>query len=207
MIAGGETTEVRSFIAVALPAAVQERVLAAAVSLAPALPPGAVRWSRKVENLHVTLKFLGNVAIGRLDQLGQALIAGLRGVPPFAIAVRGFGAFPSARTASIIWAGIDDRQQGLERVATIVEQVAASFGFVPETRAFRGHVTVGRARERTNVDVRQALQPWTEQTFGDVAVGEVSVYESRLGREGSTYVLRCRAPLGGNGAAAEARSQ
>lgn len=186
--------EVRSFIAVALPSAVQERVLAAALSLGPALPE--VRWSRKVENLHVTLKFLGPVAVARLDELGQALVARLGAVPPFSIAVRGLGAFPSARAASIIWAGIDDRQQGLSRVAAIVEEVAASFGFVAEDRVFRGHVTVGRARDRRAPDAREALRPFAAHAFGDVAVGQVAVYESRLGREGSTYVLRCRAPLG-----------
>jgi RNA 2',3'-cyclic 3'-phosphodiesterase len=193
-------SEIRSFIAVALPPDVQQRVLAAAVSLGPALPEGAVRWSRKVENLHVTLKFLGNVAVGRLDQLGQALVARLGAVPPFSIAVRGFGAFPSLRAASIIWAGLDDREQHLARVAAIVDQVAAAHGFVAEerekTRAFRGHVTVGRTKERATVDVRQALRSWADHAFGEVAVGEVSIYESRLGREGSTYVLRCRAPLG-----------
>lgn len=191
-----QPTEVRSFIAVDLPAEVRERVLAAAVSLAPALPEGAVRWSRKVENLHVTLKFLGNVAVARLDQMGQALLARLRAVPPFSIAVRGFGAFPSLRAASVIWAGVEDQQQHLSRVAAIVDDVAAAHGFVPEARAFRGHVTVGRAKDRAPVDVRQALQPLTERSFGEVAVGEVSIYESRLHREGSTYVLRCRAPLG-----------
>ncbi|HVR61615.1 MAG TPA: RNA 2',3'-cyclic phosphodiesterase [Polyangia bacterium] len=194
-----QPTEVRSFIAVDLPSEVRERVLAAAVSLAPALPDVDIRWSSKVENLHVTLKFLGNVAVGRLDQLGQALVARLGAVPPFSIGVRGFGAFPSLREASIIWAGVEDRQQHLARVAAIVDDVAAAHGFVPEERAFRGHVTVGRARERAHVDVRQALQSLTEQAFGEVVVSEVSIYESRLGREGSTYVLRCRAPLGDRG--------
>jgi 2'-5' RNA ligase len=83
-------------------------------------------------------------------------------------------------------------------VATVVEEVAAASGFVAEERAFRGHITVGRTREREIVDVRQALAPWADRAFGDVTVGEVSVYESRLGRggEGSTYILRCQAPLG-----------
>ncbi|HXI60792.1 MAG TPA: RNA 2',3'-cyclic phosphodiesterase [Polyangia bacterium] len=190
------TVGVRSFVAVTLPPPVQVRVLAAAASLAPAFPQGVVRWSRKVENLHVTLKFLGNVAADRLEQLGQALVQRLQTVPPFAIAVRGFGAFPSPRAASIIWAGIDDPQQGLAGVAAIVGEVTASFGFVPEDRVFRGHVTVGRTREREVVDARAALASWSDHAFGDVAVGEVCIYESQLGREGSTYVLRCRAPLG-----------
>jgi 2'-5' RNA ligase len=190
------TVGVRSFVAVALPSPVQRSILDAALSLAPALP--AVRWSRKVENLHVTLKFLGDVALDRLDGLGQALVQRLQGLPRFEIGLRGFGAFPSLRAASIIWAGIDDRQQGLFQVAAVVEEIAGGFGFVAEERAFRGHITVGRTRERETVDARQALAPWADQAFGDVTVGEVSVFESRLGRggEGSTYILRCQAPLG-----------
>jgi 2'-5' RNA ligase len=185
---------VRSFVAITLPPSVQARILTAAASLAPALP--TVRWSRKVENLHVTLKFLGNVAAERLDQLGQALVQRLQAVSPFAIAVRGFGAFPAPRATSIIWAGIDDLQQGLASVAAIVGEVTASFGFVAEDRVFRGHVTVGRTGEREVVDARAALASWSDHAFGEVAVGDVCIYESQLGREGSTYVLRCRAPLG-----------
>ncbi|HEX3695068.1 MAG TPA: RNA 2',3'-cyclic phosphodiesterase [Polyangia bacterium] len=188
------TAEIRSFVAVSLPSVVQARILDAATSLAAALP--AVRWSRKVENLHVTLKFLGDVAGDRLDQVGQALVQRLRAVPPFVIGLRGFGAFPSAGVASIIWAGIDDRQQSLAGVAALVEEVTAAFGFVPEERTFHGHITVGRTRERETVDARPALSPWADHVFGEVAVVEASVFESRLGREGSTYVLRCRVPLG-----------
>jgi 2'-5' RNA ligase len=188
------TVGVRSFVAVTLPPSVQSRILQAATSLAPALP--LVRWSRKVENLHVTLKFLGNVPAERLDQLGGTLMQRLQAVSPFAITMRSFGGFPSLRAASIIWAGIDDPQQGLAGVAAIVEEVTATFGFEAEDRVFRGHVTVGRTREREAVDARAALASWSDHAFGEVAVGEICIYESQLGREGSTYVLRCRAPLG-----------
>ena len=138
-------TDVRSFVAVPLSVAVQQAVFALADELAPALP--GVRWSRKVENMHVTVKFLGNVGQDRLAAFGAELQAALADVPVFPIEVRGMGAFPSARRASVIWAGIDDPSGGLQRTAALVEDVAAKGGVGErEARPFRAHVTVGRAK-------------------------------------------------------------
>ncbi len=192
-------TAVRSFVAVALPAAVQRAVFGLADQLASALP--GVRWSRKVENVHVTIKFLGNVDEERLAAFGTDLQAALADVPVFPIAVRGMGAFPSARRANVIWAGVDDPTGRLQRAAAAVEAVAARAAVGPrETRPFRAHVTVGRAK--APVDARGALAGLSERPFGGATVDELLVYESRLGggpeHAGSTYVLRHRAALPSN---------
>src|SRR6185312_6170427 len=80
-------TAVRSFVAVPLPSTVQQAVFGIAGELAGALP--GVRWSRKVENMHITMKFLGNVDEARLAAFGADLQAALVAVPAFPIAVRG----------------------------------------------------------------------------------------------------------------------
>jgi 2'-5' RNA ligase len=108
--------------------------------------------------------------------------------------VRGFGAFPSAERANVLYAGVDGSRRRFVALAHVVELIASRFEIDDERRAFTAHVTVGRSKER--VDARAALARWTDRAFGGVAVDEVHVYESRLGGEGSTYVLRHRARLG-----------
>jgi 2'-5' RNA ligase len=186
---------IRSFVAVPLPQDVRARVFAAMGEMARALP--GVKWSRKIENLHVTIKFLGPVEEAKLAAFGGALGESLAGLPRFEIDVRGMGAFPSARRANVLWAGIaeDAGRSRLGAVAAIVEETAARLGIgEPSNRPFRGHVTVGRSKE--GVDARAALAPFDGRGFGAATVEEAQVLESQLGGDGSTYVLRHRAALG-----------
>lgn len=192
---------IRSFVAVPLPERVRVNVFAAAGELARALPPGQggkVKWSRKIENLHVTIKFLGPVEETKLASFGGALAASLQTLPPFGIEVRGMGAFPSPRKANVLWAGVaDDGRLGV--VAEAVEEAAARLGIGERSnRPFRAHVTVGRSKQ--GVDARAALAPFGERPFGAASVDEALVFESRLGSGpdsvGSTYILRHKAALG-----------
>ena len=209
---GVRTSTIRSFIAVPLPAEVRAAILAAvhdgvvsdaASGLAARLPD--LRWSRRADNLHVTLKFLGQVDPALLARFSQELAAALRGIPGFDIQLRGFGAFPSLRDAQVVWVGVDDPARRLEQVAAIVEEVAARaplrLGSDPALgrRPFRAHVTVGRAprRSRHGVDATTALAPAADLPFGGASVSEVHVYESITGGDASTYILRGTATLEG----------
>jgi RNA 2',3'-cyclic 3'-phosphodiesterase len=186
------TKPIRSFVAVPLPASVRQSVFAAAGELARALP--GVKWSRKPENLHVTIKFLGPVEEAKLAAFGGALAESLAATPRFAVEVRGMGAFPSARQANVLWAGVSDDGGRVGAVAAIVEQTAERLGIGERSnRPFRAHVTVGRSK--AGVDARAALAPFGARAFGAGSVDEVCVFESQLGGSGSTYVLRHRAAL------------
>ncbi|HXU03552.1 MAG TPA: RNA 2',3'-cyclic phosphodiesterase [Polyangia bacterium] len=192
------TDSVRSFVAVPLPEEIRTRILVAAQELARALPD--VKWFRKLENLHITVKFLGQVEEDKLTALGQDLAQALAPVPRFRLDVRGMGAFPSPRKANVVWAGIAEGAPGLKAVADAVEGVSERFGFAREQRAFTGHVTVGRSvrSKGRGVDARAAIDAFGGRDFGGTTVEEVHVYESRLGGAGSTYVLRSRAALASN---------
>lgn len=189
------TDTVRSFVAVPLPDAIQANIFAAAQELARELPD--VKWSRKVENLHITLKFLGKVEEEKLAALGAALGPAIGAVPRFRVELRRMGAFPSARRASVLWAWVDDVGRGLAPLMEAVEATSERLGFQREKRELTAHVTVGRSK-RGGVDARRALDGFVSREFGGTTVEEVHVYESRLGGEGSTYVLRSRAALGSN---------
>ena len=201
-------SEVRSFVAVPLPAGIQEAIFEAARGLALQLP--GMKWSRKASNLHVTLSFLGQIEEDRLSSFAIELERALMALPGFRLGVRGFGAFPSTRNASVIWAGVDDPSGLLGHAAAEIEALARRFGFpgdsrlqeraAARSRPFRGHVTLARAARReskSGVDARAVLQPWADHGFGEIWVNEVHLYESILGGDGSTYVLRGMATLEG----------
>jgi len=188
---GDAVQRLRSFVAVPLPAEVQQRMLDAARSLAAELP--AVKWSAKVENLHITVRFLGDVAAPMLPTLAQALVEATAPHRAFPLALRGLGAFPDASHASTLWAGVDDGEGRLARVVDSVEGAFGRLGVAREPRPFHPHVTVGRCKG--GVDARRALDGWRGHHFGTVAVTALHLYESRLGGGGSTYFLRGQAPL------------
>jgi len=204
---------VRSFIAVPLPVGIQDAIFEAAQRLSGRLP--GIKWSRKASNLHVTLAFLGQVEEEQLRAFASEMERALVGLPGFRLTLRGFGAFPALRHANVVWAGVDDPSGGLRRAAVEIQSLAERFGLAgsaeeggaaggaaqhPSHRPFQGHVTVGRADRRVvrqGVDARGALAPLADHSFGEVWVNEVHLYESILGGDGSTYVLRGMATLEG----------
>jgi 2'-5' RNA ligase len=192
---------IRSFVAVPLSAPVRSAILAAAEGLSARLPE--VKWTRKADNLHVTLMFLGQVEPSLLARFGEALGGVLGPHPSFTVDVRGVGAFPSLKNAQVVWVGVEDPSRQLDEVARAVVDVAEQLavGDVAEQRRrpFRAHVTIGRAprRSRGVGDVTAALAPWAERDFGQVLVNEVHLYESITGGDASTYVLRGTAALEG----------
>ena len=195
------TKLIRSFVAVPLPPELQTRVFETTKELATLLPSRDLRWTRKVENLHVTIKFLGPTSEERLTALGAALQRELAKLPRFRLQLHRMGAFPSARHASVIWAWADDLAGGLAAVAATVETVGEELGFPRERRPMTGHVTVGRAKGG-GVDARSALDAFVNREFGGLTVEEIHIYESRLGggpdNAGSTYILRHKAALAHN---------
>jgi 2'-5' RNA ligase len=192
---------VRSFVAVPLSAPVRSAILAAAEGLSANLPE--VKWTRKADNLHITLMFLGQVEPSLLARFGEALGGALGRHPAFSVALRGMGAFPSLKNAQVLWVGVEDPSRQLGQVARAVVDVAEQLavGDVAEQRrrSFSAHVTIGRTPRRSGGagDVTAALAPWAERAFGQVLVNEVHLYESITGGDASTYVLRGTAALEG----------
>jgi 2'-5' RNA ligase len=185
----------RLFVAVNLPDGERRAAHAAAAPLREAVRP--VKWVSS-EGLHVTLKFLGEVAPGRADAIGAALGAAVRGVRPFELALGGFGAFPDLQRPRVFWVGVD-RHPALELLAHDVEKALAPFGFTSELRPFQPHVTIGRARQDAGAS---ALAPAADAVAGlaydgVMVVESVDLMESRHGRAGPEYAVLSRAVLGG----------
>ena len=134
----------RTFVAVFPPSEVRETLSHAARDL-----PASKDFRLIVpEKLHLTLKFLGEVAEDDLARLRQALGPLRDRHEPFEVSIAGFGAFPSERRARILWAGIGEGSESLRVVARNIEDLLEPAGFDREKRPYVPHLTLGRARDR-----------------------------------------------------------
>jgi RNA 2',3'-cyclic 3'-phosphodiesterase len=135
---------VRLFVAVFPPLEIREKLHHAALNLP---IEGAVRWVRP-ENVHLTLKFLGNAREEDLDGIVAATGSVCARHERFEATTSGFGAFPSARRARVVWAGVGEGSERLRVLAEDLEAALEPLGFERERRPYAPHVTLGRARGR-----------------------------------------------------------
>ena len=169
----------RTFVAVFPPQRVREALFRAARDL----PASKAFRLIGPQKLHLTLKFLGNVAEDDLGRVSQALEQ-LRGRhEPFEVSTSGFGAFPSERRARILWAGLGEGSGTLRAVAQSVEDLLEPAGFEREQRPYVPHLTLGRARGR-QAKLDDASLPPPALRF---TVSGVDLVESVPGEGGVTY--------------------
>jgi 2'-5' RNA ligase len=153
----------------------------------------AVRWTRD-EGLHLTLKFLGSVAGGRLDAVRDTVAPPLSEVASFPARVTGLGVFPRLERPRIVWVGVDAPE--LMHLAGLVESATATLGFANEARAFRGHVTLGRIKDRHGwAPLAAALKEHWADDLGTFDVRHVTAFRSDLQRGGSVYTELWTIPL------------
>jgi 2'-5' RNA ligase len=181
--------EVRCFIAIELPDGVKRglRELQAQLKAESSAP---VKWVEP-ENIHLTLKFLGNVASGRIDEIAQAMKEAVRGTPPFSLEVKELGVFPNPRRVQIVWVGVSGETEKLATLQKRIESGLAKLGFAPENRRFTPHLTLARLRDRATPQEREKLgQLIAETEFAaaqSFSVDSVKLIKSQLTREGPIY--------------------
>lgn len=142
-----EPDRLRTFIAIELPAPHREALARLQDQLR--RPGDAVRWVRP-ESLHLTLKFLGDVARSRIPQLTEALAAVARQTAPFSLALGTLGAFPSPERPRVLWIGLSGDLVQLTALQQRIEAALAPLGFAPEERPFTPHLTLGRVAAPRN---------------------------------------------------------
>lgn len=188
---------IRSFIAIELPDAIrtQLRQVIATMQAAGRLP---VRWL-PVENIHLTLKFLGEVEAGKLKRLADELNLLVGHQAPFSLTIGGLGAFPSARRPRVVWVGIQ-APPALAGLAQQMEQFGRKFGIEPEDRPFSPHLTIGRVQQHAALEDLQTLtEKLTGSRVGELGilmVDSVCLFRSDLRPSGAIYTLLWRAKLG-----------
>jgi len=144
-----------------------------------------VRWVRQ-EGLHLTLKFLGEVADDRLPAVEEAFVTACAGTPRLTLSTREFAAFPSTRRPRILWAGFD-ADPALELLAHRIEQQFENLAFPVEGRPFRPHVTLGRVKEGAWLPGDVAAELEEARPAAMFLADRAALFESRLGPGGAQY--------------------
>jgi len=147
---------------------------------------GDVKWVMP-ENVHVTLKFLGDTAEDMLPKIGASLSAVISSYKPFSIKVHGTGVFPSGKSPRVIWVGLEDSDM-LKSLKGGIENTMSAFGYQKEDKEFRPHLTIGRVRSRRGmIGVMNELDNFKERDFGELRVDRIIFMKSELRPKGAEY--------------------
>jgi 2'-5' RNA ligase len=178
---------IRAFIAIALPPSLQLEIEQVQQVLQP--QTSSWRWV-KPANVHLTLKFLGDISPEAVASITQAMAQVGEGQPVFPLLVRGLGCFPHLARPRVLWMGLEDPQRGLASLHERLESALASLGFPAEQRPFRPHLTLARARQGIDRHAfSPLLQAYSERQFGEITVERIHLFQSRLHREGAVYTI------------------
>jgi 2'-5' RNA ligase len=141
------------------------------------------------EQVHVTLKFLGDTDPDELDDLRSALAAAVEdaAVDPFEAEFGGYGVFPSLDYISVIWLGVRRGSEELSALHEAIEARTTALGFDPEDHEFTPHTTIARMRDARRKEHVQAVVRERDPDVGDLRVEEVRLTESTLTPDGPEY--------------------
>ena len=185
---------IRMFIALDLDESIRQRLTQAAREF----PEGnsKIRWVPP-ENLHVTVKFLGNVAKARARNVCELMPKVAEGIEPFDFEVVGLRCVPPGGRVKMIWADIHEPTGRLAAAAGLVETAMTSLRFPREKRQFVPHITVGRVKmTEDSPGLRAAAAQHAETHFGRQDARELVTYSSKLIPNGAVYTAVLRSPLG-----------
>jgi 2'-5' RNA ligase len=179
---------VRLFVALEIPSAVRDNLAAMIEELRAAdaaAKKNKARWVR-AGNLHVTLKFIGNVGAGKLDAIRTAL-GEVSGGGAVELRFRGLGFFPNEKRPRVLWAGIV-ASPNLAPLAAGIDARLEKLGIPSETREFAPHLTLARFDPPgISETLRAAAQENVAREFGAVRTGEFHLFESKTRPTGAEY--------------------
>jgi 2'-5' RNA ligase len=184
----------RVFIAIELSQIVRAHLADHIDRLRSAMPEVRASWSRE-DDLHLTLKFLGDIPVTHVEQLSAAASIAASKIGPFEMVVEGCRAFPFRGQPRVLWIGIDDPSGKLSKLNRALEDECAHAGFAREPRAFHPHLTIARIRQPNGS--RQLAARHKEIGFNReiVGVSEISVIRSELRSEGAKHTTISRHAL------------
>lgn len=185
---------VRAFLAIDLPGSlhhglsqVQEHLKKSAAD---------VRWV-PVGNIHLTLKFFGNVTEPGVEAIVTETARVAQRFSTFELQISGAGAFPSIRSPRVLWLGIGGETGTLAKLYQGLEQAFANLGYLPEGRAFNPHLTLGRVRSpRGREKLTRLLENLPLPTFPPFPVSQLTLLRSTLTPQGAIYTPLKIIPLG-----------
>ncbi|MDB6027605.1 MAG: uncharacterized protein JWM68_3828 [Verrucomicrobiales bacterium] len=187
--------KIRTFVGIFPPLAVAEKLKEVENVLQKDLLNGAVGWTR-VEQIHLTLNFLGNIPSARLLEF-ETVLAEVR-VPAFSLRCQGLGCFPNSRKPTVLWAGLTGELEPLRQLKSLLDKALEKLGIVPEERPFHPHLTLGRVKQlhsKERQNIAALLKESESQLFGEWCAERIDFMRSTLSSAGSNYSVLKSFPL------------
>ncbi len=188
----------RAFLAAEIPCNLQDSIQTATAGLRQLLGGDLVRWV-PVRNVHLTLKFLGDVSPSSLDLIEHMLQIEAGRYQPFEARVEGFGCYPNPRRPRILWVGLL-APPSLASLQRDLDAASARLGYPSEDRDFSPHLTIGRVRQSASASEIQKIRNEVERVqvgnLGTTRVEAIHLFKSDLLPTGSVYTKLFTAPLG-----------
>jgi 2'-5' RNA ligase len=186
----------RVFCAVEIPTPARRHLLDHIARLKEAAPETQASWSREA-NLHLTLKFLGEIPAASVEKLTNAASRAVAGLSPFSIQLEHTGVFPNNAAPRVLWIGVNDLSGTLVDLQARLETEAAQAGFAKEGRRFQPHLTVARLRKPQYARMLATAHQQLEFAPEAIVVSELLVIRSEPSSAGSKYTIVSRHELKG----------
>ncbi len=155
-----------------------------------------IRWVRP-ESIHLTLKFLGNIETVEIDKVNNALSKTVKGYTPISLTAKGIGVFPGIRRPRVLWVGLTGQLESLVSLQKTLDENLRAIGFSREKRPFKGHLTLGRVKDKINAkkfgDALIGFRNFESETF---TANQIILYKSELKPTGAVYTKLMSASLG-----------
>jgi RNA 2',3'-cyclic 3'-phosphodiesterase len=178
----------RLFIAISLPGSIRENISRLNRELAERLE--GIRWA-KASNIHLTLKFLGEVEAARIPEIQARIDRAAEGRLPLAARLGGLGAFPPRGTPRVIWAGLEEGREPVAALAGELSLELSELGFPEEARLYSPHLTLGRVKSgRRAFDpgvLSREIERRRGESLGSFTVDMIILMESTLTPEGAIH--------------------
>ncbi len=192
------TEKLRLFIAIQIPELVRDEIIRVQQELQPLVPRNVARWA-KSDQLHLTLRFLGDVPADGVEDLKKSVNAVCRNARPLSLRAEGVGFFPNPHSPRVIWVGISDREGRLGDLQKQIETAAGPFSSEPGGKNFTGHVTLGRLKNPRPADTRKLAARahlLEKRRFGKWPAHEIEIIRSELSPAGARHTSLAAFRLG-----------
>ncbi|MBW2492420.1 MAG: RNA 2',3'-cyclic phosphodiesterase [Deltaproteobacteria bacterium] len=176
---------IRTFIAIEIP----ENIISKIQELQESIKAKGfnIRWVRP-ENIHLTLKFIGDVEAAKISEITEALSKTVEGYIPISLKSKGLGLFPGIKNPRVLWVGLTGQLESLVKLQKTLDENLKVLGFPKEKRPFKGHLTMGRIKAKIDAkklgDALMKFRNFESETF---TADQIVLYKSELKPSGAVY--------------------
>ncbi len=188
--------KIRAFLAIDLPGEVREKIGDIQARLKGALE--GVRWTRP-EGIHLTLKFFGDIDKNTIGSISDIVEKGTKGFGPLSLTMGRMGAFPNPGRARVLWIGVEGEIERLAFLQRSMEDDFEALGFAKETRSFKPHLTLGRARSSRGMitGLREVMESVRYEDPNPFPAEGLTLFKSDLVPDGAVYTKIAYFSFGG----------